>query len=67
MTLIISICIVNLGFIIDHIDSIEYNSKENLNNPCISNFQSYQQRIQTNQRFVKTAQTAGKGVGSGFG
>ena len=41
MTLTISICIVNLGFIIDHIDSIEYNSKEKLNNPCIFNFQSY--------------------------
>ena len=42
MTLTISICIVNLGFIIDHIDLIEYNSKEKLNNPCIFNFQSYQ-------------------------
>ena len=41
MTLTISICIVNLGFIIDHIDSIEYNSKEKLNNLCILNFQSY--------------------------
>ena len=42
MTLTISIFIVNLGFIIDHIDSIEYNSKEKLNNPCIFNSQSYQ-------------------------
>ena len=41
MILTISICIVNLGFIINHIDLIEYNSKEKLNNPCIFNFQSY--------------------------
>ena len=41
MILTISICILNLGFIINHIDLIEYNSKEKLNNPCIFNFQSY--------------------------